>query len=99
MAEVRDLIRTFKAMMSIHEARLGDGDRGDDRRRRRWRRATPSPSASWPPCRAWSSSRSGSSAPRLSWNTLAQGLDEAEARRATAASRLTATGAAQQGWD
>ncbi|HXX90766.1 MAG TPA: SUF system NifU family Fe-S cluster assembly protein [Acidimicrobiales bacterium] len=23
--EVRDLIRTFKAMMSIHEARLGDG--------------------------------------------------------------------------
>jgi nitrogen fixation NifU-like protein len=24
--EVRGLIRTFKAMMSIHEARLGDGD-------------------------------------------------------------------------
>ena len=24
--EVRELIRTFKAMMSIHEARLGDGD-------------------------------------------------------------------------
>jgi len=26
VGEVRDLIRTFKAMMSIHEARLGDGD-------------------------------------------------------------------------
>ncbi|HUC36749.1 MAG TPA: SUF system NifU family Fe-S cluster assembly protein [Acidimicrobiales bacterium] len=26
VAEVRDLIRTFKAMMSIHEARLGDGE-------------------------------------------------------------------------
>jgi nitrogen fixation protein NifU and related proteins len=24
--EVRDLIRTFKAMMSIHEAKLGDGE-------------------------------------------------------------------------
>jgi nitrogen fixation protein NifU and related proteins len=26
LAEVRDLIHTFKAMMSIHEARLGDGE-------------------------------------------------------------------------
>jgi len=26
IAEVRDLIRTFKAMMSIHEASLGDGE-------------------------------------------------------------------------
>lgn len=26
IAEVRGLIRSFKAMMSIHEARLGDGD-------------------------------------------------------------------------
>jgi len=26
VAEVRNLIRTFKAMMSIHEARLGDGE-------------------------------------------------------------------------
>ncbi|HTZ08312.1 MAG TPA: SUF system NifU family Fe-S cluster assembly protein [Acidimicrobiales bacterium] len=26
VAEVRDLIRTFKAMMSIHEARLGEGE-------------------------------------------------------------------------
>jgi len=26
LGEVRDLIRTFKAMMSIHEARLGDAD-------------------------------------------------------------------------
>ncbi|HUO47397.1 MAG TPA: SUF system NifU family Fe-S cluster assembly protein [Acidimicrobiales bacterium] len=28
--EVRDLIRTFKAMMSIHEASLGEGDTADD---------------------------------------------------------------------
>ena len=28
--EVRDLIRTFKAMMSIHEASLGDGADADD---------------------------------------------------------------------
>ena len=27
--EVRELIGTFKAMMSIHEARLGDGADGD----------------------------------------------------------------------
>jgi nitrogen fixation NifU-like protein len=26
LSEVRDLIHTFKAMMSIHEARLGDGE-------------------------------------------------------------------------
>jgi nitrogen fixation protein NifU and related proteins len=29
LPEVRDLIRTFKAMMSIHEARLGDGEADD----------------------------------------------------------------------
>src|ERR1700732_3566964 len=28
VAEVRSLIRTFKAMMSVHEARLGDGPDG-----------------------------------------------------------------------
>jgi len=28
VAEARDLIRTFKAMMSVHEARLGDGADG-----------------------------------------------------------------------
>jgi len=28
VAEVRELIRTFKAMMSVHEARLGDGGPG-----------------------------------------------------------------------
>ena len=30
LPEVRNLIRTFKAMMSIHEARLGDGDTDAD---------------------------------------------------------------------
>ncbi|HUY64966.1 MAG TPA: SUF system NifU family Fe-S cluster assembly protein [Acidimicrobiales bacterium] len=29
LSEVRDLIRTFKAMMSIHEARLGEPGEGD----------------------------------------------------------------------
>ena len=69
VAEARDLIRTFKAMMSVHEARLGDGPTApgpatDRRRALRRRSPTPSPSASSPPCRAWSSSRSASSAPR-----------------------------------
>ena len=32
LPEVRDLIRTFKAMMSIHEARLGDGETRRGRR-------------------------------------------------------------------
>ena len=54
LEDVHRLIRTFKSMMSIHEASLG-GD-GQDRRERR--RPSPRPStcrswASWPPCRGW----------------------------------------------
>jgi nitrogen fixation NifU-like protein len=30
LPEVRDLIRTFKAMMSIHEVRLGEGEGESD---------------------------------------------------------------------
>jgi nitrogen fixation NifU-like protein len=81
VGEVRDLIRTFKAMMSIHEARLGDGDE------------TAASDGSGPdgeepvdvnqlgelaalqgvvkfPVRIKCAT--------LSWNTLSQGLDEAE---------------------
>ena len=67
VAEVRELIGTFKGMMSIHEATLpaGDGGRtaGGAPRRPSPRPSTSTPSASWPPSRAWSSSRCGSSAP------------------------------------
>ena len=55
VAEVRALVRRFKGMMSIEEADA-DGERG--RRRRR------SSSATSRRCRASSSSRCGSSAPR-----------------------------------
>jgi nitrogen fixation NifU-like protein len=81
VGEVRDLIRTFKSMMSIHEARLGDGDEGAGA-------DGPEPDAEGPvdvdslgelaalqgvvkfPVRIKCAT--------LSWNTLSQGLDEAE---------------------
>jgi nitrogen fixation protein NifU and related proteins len=77
LPEVRDLIRTFKAMMSIHEARLGDGDTdggADD------------PVAADPESLGELAALQGVvkfpvriKCATLSWNTLAQGLDEAEA--------------------
>ncbi|HVA02124.1 MAG TPA: SUF system NifU family Fe-S cluster assembly protein [Acidimicrobiales bacterium] len=83
VAEARNLIRTFKAMMSVHEARLGDapegassngsGEDGADV-------AAPDPESLGElaalqgvvkfPVRIKCAT--------LSWNTLAQGLDEAE---------------------
>jgi nitrogen fixation NifU-like protein len=70
LPEVRDLIRTFKAMMSIHEARLGDGD-GDD------------PVALDPDSLGELAALQGVvkfpvriKCATLSWNTLAQSLDE-----------------------
>jgi len=83
VAEVRDLIRTFKAMMSVHEARLGDGDSA-----RAANGSAPDDGDAVPvdpdalgelaalqgvvkfPVRIKCAT--------LSWNTLAQGLDEAE---------------------
>ncbi len=73
LSEVRELIQTFKAMMSIHEARLGDSEDGDGQ--------------------AVDLTSLGELAAlqgvvkfpvrikcaTLSWNTLAQGLDEVEA--------------------
>ncbi len=84
VAEARDLIRTFKAMMSVHEARLGDGPDGG---------GTDNGSADEEPDDVVADPESlGELAAlqgvvkfpvrikcaTLSWNTLAQGLDDAE---------------------
>jgi len=73
LPEVRELIRTFKAMMSIHEARLGDGD-GDD------------PVALDPESLGELAALQGVvkfpvriKCATLSWNTLAQALDTIDA--------------------
>jgi len=85
VAEARDLIRTFKAMMSVHEARLGDGPDGG---------GADNGSADEGPDDVVADPESlGELAAlqgvvkfpvrikcaTLSWNTLAQGLDDAEA--------------------
>ncbi len=84
VAEARDLIRTFKAMMSVHEARLGDGADGT---------AAANGSGDEGPDAVVADPESlGELAAlqgvvkfpvrikcaTLSWNTLAQGLDDAE---------------------
>jgi nitrogen fixation NifU-like protein len=73
LSEVRDLIHTFKAMMSIHEARLGDGD-GEE------------PVALDPESLGELAALQGVvkfpvriKCATLSWNTLAQSLDQDEA--------------------
>ncbi|HLM96084.1 MAG TPA: SUF system NifU family Fe-S cluster assembly protein [Acidimicrobiales bacterium] len=85
VAEARDLIRTFKVMMSVHEARLGDGPDGG---------GADNGSADEGPDDVVADPESlGELAAlqgvvkfpvrikcaTLSWNTLAQGLDDAEA--------------------
>jgi nitrogen fixation NifU-like protein len=86
VAEARKLIRTFKAMMSVHEARLGDGADGagseDD---------GPETEAPDPESLGELAALQGVvkfpvriKCATLSWNTLAQGLDEAEATPAHA---------------
>jgi len=85
--EVRGLIRTFKAMMSVHEARLGDGDgpegpdgpasgNGSDGE-------GPDAAATDPESLGELAALQGVvkfpvriKCATLSWNTLAQGLDE-----------------------
>jgi nitrogen fixation protein NifU and related proteins len=81
VAEARTLIRTFKAMMSVHEARLGDGagsgnGSGDD---------TLDAVATDPESLGELAALQGVvkfpvriKCATLSWNTLAQGLDDAE---------------------
>ena len=73
--EARDLIRTFKAMMSIHEARLGEGE-GDD-----GAEAEPVDLTSLGELAALQGVVKFPvriKCATLSWNTLAQGLDEVE---------------------
>jgi len=79
LPEVRDLIRTFKAMMSIHEAKLGDGDGDGDG-------DSEDPVALDPESLGELAALQGVvkfpvriKCATLSWNTLSQGLDEAEA--------------------
>jgi nitrogen fixation NifU-like protein len=80
LSEVRELIRTFKSMMSIHEARLGDDSDG------------PAPNGSAPEEAPADTEALGELAAlqgvvkfpvrikcaTLSWNALSQGLDELE---------------------
>jgi nitrogen fixation NifU-like protein len=87
--EVRDLIRTFKSMMSVHEARLGDGDGGDGGGPA-GNGTGPDPSGddvvvADPDALGELAALQGVvkfpvriKCATLSWNTLAQGLDEVE---------------------
>ena len=82
VSEVRGLIKTFKSMMSIHEARLGDSESSE---------ASPNGSVTEPAGALEDPESLGELAAlqgvvkfpvrikcaTLSWNTLAQGLDEA----------------------
>jgi nitrogen fixation protein NifU and related proteins len=83
VAEARGLIRTFKAMMSVHEARLGDGlettgsangtgDDGPDAV------ADPESLGELAALQGVVKFPVRIKCATLSWNTLAQGLDEAE---------------------
>ena len=76
IAEARELIRAFKAMMSIHEHRLdGDGNATDEA-------VLPDPSVKLGDLEALQGVVKFPvriKCATLSWNTLAQGLDEAEA--------------------
>jgi len=81
VAEVRDLIRTFKTMMSVHEARLGDeGPAGQANGS-----ADAEPQATDPEALGELAALQGVvkfpvriKCATLSWNALAQGLDEVE---------------------
>jgi len=92
VSEVRDLIRQFKSMMSVHESRLGDGSE----------RSGPGGNGAHPDARVDEALLTDPDAlgelaalqgvvkfpvrikcATLSWNTLAQGLDEAEAGATT----------------
>jgi nitrogen fixation NifU-like protein len=78
--EVRDLIRTFKSMMSVHEAALGDGDGGgsDGADGGRAEPADPDSLGELAALKGVVKFPVRIKCATLSWNTLAQGLDEAE---------------------
>jgi nitrogen fixation NifU-like protein len=84
VAETRNLIRTFKAMMSVHEARL-DGEGADTRSSNGSTSEGDSAVATDPDALGELAALQGVvkfpvriKCATLSWNTLAQGLDEAE---------------------
>jgi nitrogen fixation NifU-like protein len=84
VAEARSLIRTFKAMMSVHEARLGDGPDGPGSSNGSGDEG-PDDVAPDPESLGELAALQGVvkfpvriKCATLSWNTLAQGLDEAE---------------------
>jgi nitrogen fixation protein NifU and related proteins len=86
LSEVRDLIRTFKAMMSIHEARLGDGEAdGPDSNGNSSTSDEPAPhDTTDPESLGELAALQGVvkfpvriKCATLSWNALSQGLDEA----------------------
>ena len=84
VAEARDLIRTFKAMMSVHEARLGDGpdgagaDNGSADEGLDAVVADPESLGELAALQGVVKFPVRIKCATLSWNTLAQGLDEAE---------------------
>ena len=84
VAEARDLIRTFKAMMSVHEARLGDGPDGGGADNG-FADEGPDDVVADPESLGELAALQGVvkfpvriKCATLSWNTLAQGLDDAE---------------------
>jgi nitrogen fixation NifU-like protein len=90
VAETRGLIRTFKAMMSVHEARLGDG--ADSSVSGNGSGADGDVVATDPESLGELAALQGVvkfpvriKCATLSWNTLAQGLDEAEQSTAPSA--------------
>ena len=84
VAEVRGLIRTFKAMMSVHEARLGDGAEdagtanGSDGHGPDATTVDPESLGELAALQGVVKFPVRIKCATLSWNTLAQGLDELE---------------------
>jgi nitrogen fixation protein NifU and related proteins len=83
LSEVRGLIRTFKAMMSIHEAKLGDGEAQESEPVSTNGSSADEPSAIDPDSLGELAALQGVvkfpvriKCATLSWNALAQGLDE-----------------------
>jgi len=89
VAEARELIRTFKTMMSVHEARLGEGEGPGPRAGNGAAPDEPEEVAVDPDSLGELAALQGVvkfpvriKCATLSWNTLAQGLDEAETEAA-----------------
>ena len=85
VAEVRGLIRTFKSMMSIHEARLGEGEpegSGSNGSSPEAEPADPEALGELAALQGVVKFPVRIKCATLPWNALSQGLDEAELSRA-----------------